>query len=829
MRAWLSTGLLLAGLLATAGTAEAAPTVTLTVDLDGDGKSDEVSAGAGADGALKVALGSGGSATLALTPPEALRTLEAGKVGAATVVLARGVRGRALAVVLRGGQLVKVIDEPAHEDGATPGLAVEAGKLHLWWETPAIWRCGGGAVRLLEQVVEPAKGARKRLVRTVKRPAGTVVLPAQAAAPAGLLATGPSGGYRFVAATSPTPEPAELDAPPAPVALNDGKLESVWREDGPGDGRGELLTAQAPSPAFKVLALRLTRAAGAATAAANQPRELTLWFDSGARVDFDVPRGDGEVWLALAQPVASRCVTVELGAVWPGKGAPAGGGELAIAGLEVWSELDLAAGGGLEQLVAKVRAGGLEGHDAVVRLRAVGAAGAQRLSAVFDGASAPERLRLALALAELGAADAGERLMMVLAAGVAEDEQARVRAALVALREAAVPALAARLGATEAPLGVRLLAAQLLGGLPSDAALAALLAVDSADVVLRGAVGEALVKSRAPGAAAAIEAAWAAAAAAAAAAAGELREADLALAARGHVGTREAGADVLLARVRTRAAEVRAARKAAAANPALHYELAVRLTRALGTAWQRAGDEASRAELLATVAEDPEAVLRQSALEEAARRPDNAVAAAALAAHGDADPRVRALAATVLAGVREAAARDALRALLARDPWPFVRESAAGALATGCVLDGRDLGALLAAGARDEGDQVRVTALRALVGCLVRAKSKRPEVGQLLVRIAADADDEIGVRVEAAGLLGQLGDPGLVPAMLELLDSAVAAAPYSEGATLQAAAMVGALGRMCPAKARKDIAALAADPDPQLAAAAQRAQSRCKW
>ena len=822
-------------------TAEAAPTVTLTVDLDGDGKSDEV--GAGADGVLKVALGSGGSATLALTPAEAVRTLEAGKVGAVTMVLARGVRGRALAVVLRGGQLVKVVDEPAHQDGATPGLAVEAGKLHLWWETPAIWRCGGGAVRLLEQVVDPGKGARKRLVRAVKRPAGTVVLAAQAAAPAGLLPSGPSGGYRFVAATSPTPEPAELDAPPAPVALNDGKLESVWREDGPGDGRGELLTAQAPSPAFKVLALRLTRAAG--VPAANQPRELTLWFDSGARVDFDVPRGDGEVWLALAQPVASRCVTVELGAVWPGKGAPAGGGELAVAGLEVWSELDLAAGGGLEQLVAKVRAGGLEGHDAVVRLRAVGAAGAQRLSAVFDGASAPERLRLGLALAELGAADAGERLMTVLAAGVGEDEQARVRAALVGLREAAVPALAARLGAAQAPLGVRVLAAQLLGGLASDAALAALLAVDSPDVVLRGAVGEALIKSRAPGAAAAIEAAWVAASAAGAGAgagaagagAGELREADLARAARGHVGTREAGAEALLARVRTRAAEVRAARKAdaqaagaaTAAAPAPHYELAVRLTRALGTAWQRAGDEAARAELLATVAEDPEAVLRQSALEEAARRPDNAVAAAALAARGDADPRVRALAATVLAGVREAAVRDALRALLARDPWPFVRESAAGALATGCVLDGRDLGALLAAGARDEGDQVRVTALRALVGCLVRAKSRRPEVGQLLVRIAGDADDEIGVRVEAAGLLGQLGDPGLVPAMLELLDSAVAAAPYSEGATLQAAAMVGALGRMCPVKARKDIQALAADPDPQLAAAAQRAQSRCKW
>jgi hypothetical protein len=444
---------------------------------------------------------------------------------------------------------------------------------------------------------------------------------------------------------------------------------------------------------------------------------------------------DGPGWFAFPADVRARCVSFTVAA---------GAGRLGEVAL--FTELE-ASGGAAGELADRVAAG----DDGAARLLAAwGEAGTKALAARAARATPAERRRLAAALARIPAAPD------ILAATLADPPDG-VRAALVRLGRAAVPALVAALADPDEK--ARIAAVDVLGAIGAIDALAPRLGAGSP--AERAAVVRALADKL--DAAAALRLARGAA------------EPDAWLVVAAAHGDRAAAAAAAAARLRD----------------ATGYELRYRLAQAAARleAW---------AAVTALLAAEPEPAIRAAAVTALPARPGaRAVADAALA---DPDAGVRLEALATLARFGDSADDDDAVAARLHDAWPIIRRAAADALAARCAR--RAPADALVAAAPDPDATVARAVLAALVRC------REPRAGALLLAAARDAKRGASLRAYAASLLG----PGQAAELLALFDQARRDAIASDDALLLAEGAARALGKIGGADAAAALMSAAGDP-----------------
>jgi HEAT repeat protein len=248
--------------------------------------------------------------------------------------------------------------------------------------------------------------------------------------------------------------------------------------------------------------------------------------------------------------------------------------------------------------------------------------------------------------------------------------------------------------------------------------------------------------------------------------------------------------------------------------------------------------------------EEKEPALRVVAVDAMAARVPRELLAIAI---DDSDPGVRLAALGGLIKDTDGATDAAVIARLGKDGWPAVRTAAARVLGRRCGHKGVSV-ALLGAVGGDDSDDVRRTALEALVAC------KEAGLGPKLVELARDRNLSGGLREYATAQIAVAGGSKMVDELISLLKDArensigeednmrVAAAaawalgtlkdPRATAALFDAAtdptfpmiqaAALAAIGEFCPAGSAKVLAAGVASDDQVVVRAARLAQRKCK-
>ncbi|WP_394844429.1 HEAT repeat domain-containing protein [Pendulispora brunnea] len=181
----------------------------------------------------------------------------------------------------------------------------------------------------------------------------------------------------------------------------------------------------------------------------------------------------------------------------------------------------------------------------------------------------------------------------------------------------------------------------------------------------------------------------------------------------------------------------------------------------------------------------------------------------------DPEPRPREAALRTIAEERLSAAAVAVEALLSRDPWTFVRVSAATAL--GSMPQSPDIDASLATALEDPVPAVRVATVDALG--VHRAASYAGRVRKLL-----DEDNSADVRLAAVRTLAQMCDANALDTLTEL--AAKAASPNAENELTLGLAAIDALGKIHPRDlARRLERVMSKDARAQARAAAAQAMA----
>jgi HEAT repeat protein len=591
----------------------------------------------------------------------------------------------------------------------------------------------------------------------------------------------------------------------APSALNDGDAATAWAEGLGGDGRGEFLTARAPTGAAGILGLRIVpgdASSAAAFRARNRLRRFQLIMGAQADQRFDVeipedpqsaPRSESEpwrraYWVALPKPVASSCVTVVIGDVYHGSEAapPRTFGTTAIAEMEIFTELDQP--GGTARLVAQIVAEGAAA-DCAARVPLLVSLGEPAIAPVVQAlptAVGPARACLIEALARLSPAPKAEPVIAALLSGLAgatEREETWLRTALLRAEPPPVAALEKRLGSESDPVADRARAARLLGALDSPAATGALLAAAGRgpdDV--RAAVVAALAGSQAltP------ETFWAALS----------------------LDKRDVASDVTIDLLRVLPSFLRRHPEAGArALPMLRgalgadrpFEVRGRAILAIGSL--RTDDSVAALALVRGTSDEP--ALRLLAARELAADPSAAATTALRQALSDGDPRVRETAAQGLGERKDRAAGEQIIAGAKQERWPEVRRAELAALGRLCFPAGNDL--MIRAVARDF-SEVRRASLVGLAACRdARART-------VLLRTLVRRDEAAAVRALAARLLAELGDKTAAPALATALRQLVSEAEADLALEVAAASTLRALARLGGAEAVSAAAGLATDP-----------------
>jgi len=182
----------------------------------------------------------------------------------------------------------------------------------------------------------------------------------------------------------------------------------------------------------------------------------------------------------------------------------------------------------------------------------------------------------------------------------------------------------------------------------------------------------------------------------------------------------------------------------------------------------------------------------------------------------DPEPRPREAALRTIAEERLSAAAVAVGALLARDPWTFVRVSAATAL--GAMPQSPDIDASLATALEDPLPAVRGAAVDALG--VHRASSYAGRVRKLL-----DQDNAADVRLASVRTLAQMCDANALDTFTELAAKAASPTGESDSLTLGLAA-IDALGKIHPRDlARRLERVMSKDARSQARAAAAQAMA----
>ncbi len=758
-------------------------------------------------------------------------------------------RSEAMALLWKRGRLEELWAGPVGVRGPDRefSLALETSDhgLLMYEGRPGVERCDGATARLYLRMLDWKQRRFRPVVGTmVNVDAGAPHLQATRARPPGAT-DGVPAVFRHAAASSAAEAGSARELTP-PVEIDDGRLDTAWREGDGGPGRGEFLTLRSSLPDTRVAALRVVpgNAADAGTfAAGNRLRRIAVVTEKQAFwIDFPVdPARDpggaaAPYWVTFDPPLESRCVSVVLDQVYPGNG------ETAISELAVLTDAEMSAGGLYPELVARVVAGGLGAESATKALARGGRAAADAiLAAAGEKRSPAERLRLRRAMATLREPELAGELAAALAdpALGAVDREAFARA-LGELGAGAVPVLRDLLVGHREARSARVAAASALGVIADSTALDALIAGAGArDKQVRRAVGLALARRGER-----LDALLAAATPT-----DDAREATLWRA----IGTIASGLPDSDPRA-TRVATAIAARLGAARR----YEVRYRLVDAAGPL---PGADALAALTAVVRGRDAGAgavALRRVAVGALSRSHAAGAAGALAEAARDPDPGVRRRAATALGERDDAGSDPTLITLLSGDRWPDVRRAAAGALGPRATRSAA-AAALWSAVDEDSDRAVRLAALAALVnGARTAGTLPQPMVDRLLAiagdrrrdpllraracTASADAAPANAARIAdvfgkaqgealsgstsaldvasaCAGALGLMGDPSAVPVLLR-------AAGDSAFPEIQAAAVTG-LGRICPPQSRDLIRDLRGSPERQVSLAARAAWARC--
>jgi hypothetical protein len=830
-----------AALLAATTAADAAVLARAAADVDGDGAADVIRVET--PGVLVVERGRGTALTMSLGEIRGATLSAGGPRGAvaiaATVTRAQGTE--AIALAWQRGELVTLwrgAAGPIGRDGEHEVVVEATTRGLVRYQTRRdIVRCDRTPARLFVEGWDGARGA----FRPVRgEPGVSDDLPVLTAGPT----AGPTRSLVFRAtAASTAPGVDEASALPVPTALDDGDPATVWREGRGGDGRGEFVTFTAALPSAAV-ALRIVPAASAGRDGMNRVARIAVvttgtafWIDVPDPVRTGAPVGQAYT-ARFPEPVRTGCVTVVLSTVHRGAGAPAGGGDTAIADLAILGDADLAPGGAEPALAAQVAAGGPGAAAAarvLARRGATGAAALRRELGRTDLDADAER-RLIRALIENGDPSAGEQIAAQLAGPVRGPWAVTIERALARMTPRPIATLAEVLANAEASAEGRMIATRLLADSRDPAARAALVAATGrGPTAVRRAIVRALGASTVTALVADAERAGDEASAA------DLWRAAGEAARRAEATERAAAVDAMLRRL---------------AAPA-SYELRYRLLAAIAPV-ATAGQIATLRSALGGLGGDARGAALRGVAAHGLGENRDAAAEGALAALGrDRDPAVRLAAIQALAAPRTTSgvADGALGEVLARDTWPELRRAATAALALRCPRPAPTT-ALERALARDPEVDVRGDALAALVTC------KAPGVAARLVAVARDGaapaplryravdlavllgdralaapllalfgewrsaalgdETALGLAVRAAVVLGRLGDPKVVPALID-----AAGDPAFPDLQAAAATGLGELATACPASARATLDDLIRSEERSVALAAKRARALC--
>jgi hypothetical protein len=839
--------------LLAAGAARAAPVAALAEDLDGDGAPDAIELGA--DGVVHLAGRPGGAVRLA--PAIAHGTLAVSRYRGQVYVVAEIAATPSAAAAAPAREVVilhadaggwrELLRVPVGGVGLDHDYGVEVDAapdgVYRYQTRGDIRRCDGKPAYLFAEKFDGTRFRRtSALPSNVPETAPALAARLDAAHPAPPLVyqarvasyevgIGDAGGLGI---------PRELD---------DGRLDTVWREElAASAGEGQFFTFEPRAADARARQLRIVP--GNPTSSQemrtfNRPRRLAIVAAHGAwRVELPDAASEppGAAYTVdLPEPVAG-CITVVLESTY----GPAQG-TTAIAELEVFADGERSGGG--DALLARVVAQGAAGATtAAATLARRGAAGAAAIDAELAATADPAtRRRLIHALAGVADPAAVPELRHAAAAGWVRDQDLLdVIAALGGLGQVQdLHDLAAGLaGGGALPVAARAAAvAQLPVTGPGFALLVDLAGGGGRE--LRRAVIERM--SGAP--AAALLAAVAAETRPAAA--GDLWRA-IARGARAVPASRGPALAAMLA----------------ALPAATDYERRYRLVDGIAALGDAAGLAALEALFRGLPASAERAALRQVAMRAVGSAPRPEAVQLVLDSVRDGDPGVRLAALAALAGGDAAggwtapgapgkvddAIDNAVADASAEDRWPEVRRRAITALAARCrrTVAIQSLGDAL----DDDHDLgVRGDALSALVQC------RAPGIAERLARLwddgkaplelrsravleaAALGDPRLGLALvehfarwrgdamqsatalelaqSAAASLGRLGPPGAARALIDALDDGA----FPE--IVQAAALgLGALGPACPPEARARLVELARSDAPS-AFAAKRAAAQC--
>ncbi len=659
--------------------------------------------------------------------------------------------------------------------------------------------CGGRPIPLFRRIWNFATRHFEAAPPLPRPPEGPAVQVHRAGAdmPAGI----PRGDFHWTGASSTVAASGDARALTAPLELDDGDPQTVWKEGVAGDGRGEQLTARAGT-SHLVTGLRVLpgdTSSKAAFRASNRPRHLTVTLGAARPLEIElVDDTDGGVaryrqpfWIAVSPAVPAACVSVTVRDVTPGTGAR-GSNVTAVGDIAVFTEIDRQ--DGLPQLIAQV-AGAASCEAMVPVLAGMGRPAVEPVAAALAATRGPGRECLLQALERLvalPAADDGSAATAInsglLAAipGASRTEEKAVAVILGHLSAPPIDELGALIANPTAPDSDRTRAARLLATLAAPVARAALVAAAGAGPSpVRVTVREQLCATKGPGA----DTLLAALARTPADATG--RRADLILC-LGSVAPRDT----------TEGAAVRGSlgRALGADNP---FEVRARSIEALG----QLHDPATVDELARVLRQGDDAVLRFFAARELSGAPGSAAAGALRAAISDADPRVRETASLGLGRQGDKGAADILIAGAKQEPWPFVRRAEIVALGQLCGEPATDL--MVRANERDT-DDVRRAALAGLVQCRDRRAAAS------LLRVLGRRAEAASLRELAARLLGRLRDPATAAEMAAIVQRLLVESQPDlalEGVTITTTRALAALGgRQAVQTAR----AVLNDPRPSL-------------
>lgn len=601
--------------------------------------------------------------------------------------------------------------------------------------------------------------------------------PEEPAAVAGLL--------RAVAATSAIGDPR---------AVTDGDPESSWSESRTGAGRGEFIMLHAPS-AIPLDGLEwIVRPPTRNPAGATGPRVLWIAAERELfRVSFpeDPYTDPGARWgIDFPAPLTTDCLALVMDSAYDTSASAA------VTLAEVSARTALGAETP-DQLAARLRGGEASAEAAGALLRSLGTAGFAAAESAFAGLDEAGR-RVALDVIDQAPCEQGAPVYVAALLGPYEAQQRRAEARLRHCGAAAGPSLVAALRGAKLTALLRIEGA-LVDIDPAVAVQTSLAAIEGRSARQRRALRVLLARAAA---------APAARSAVLAALTDRRLDEVTALELLRALGP-------LLPRFQPEASQALARLTRAEASFRTRYLLAV------PTAALAAEDPGARAWLSRSLASDPRLQVRARYAEVIAE-PER-FEAELVRALADPAVRVRLAAVETLAeGAPAAQSAAALVTLLRRDRWPMVR--AAAATAIGAAAAGVEIDRALLAALRDDSPLVRrpVAAALGARGVVAAAAALRKRL--------SDSDEDVGVRIAAAGALAALCDAEAVEALTRLARRL--ADPHDQSSDRRVApAAVEALGRMQPSDLRVRLAPLlvegAPPPAREAAAAALTTAGRC--